>query len=73
MSPIFGVETKSVPGFGGIRKYETELTIQTLKPNKHILGIIREDGKHISSFSIDNNKLEDIAQNEFWVLKDRHL
>ena len=73
MSPVFGVKTTSIPGFGGVRKYETELTLQSIKPNTNILGIIREDGTHISSFSITDAKLRRIAENDFWVLKDRNL
>jgi len=73
MSPVFGVNTKSVPGFAGVRKQETELTIQSTKPNKNILGILREDGMHISSFSITDDKLKAIAKNDFWILKDRNL
>jgi hypothetical protein len=73
MSPIFGVNTKSVPGFTGVRKQDTELTIQSTKSNINILGIIREDGMHISSFSINDDKLKTIVNNDFWVLKDRNL
>jgi hypothetical protein len=73
MSPIFGVNTRSVPGFAGVRKQESELTIQTIKPNMHILGIIREDGTHISSFPVNDDKLKKIANNDFWVLENRNL
>jgi hypothetical protein len=73
MSPVFGVKTMSIPGFAGVRKYETELTIQRIKPNMNILGIIREDGTHISSFSVTDKKLKKIAKNDFWVLEDRNL
>lgn len=73
MSPVFDVNIKSVPGFAGVRKQETELTIQSIEPNKNIIGIIREDGMHISSFPVKNKKLKEIAKNDFWVLKDRDL
>jgi hypothetical protein len=73
MSPIFGVNTKSVPGFAGVRKQDTELTIQSTKSNIHILGIIREDGMHISSFPVKNKKLKEMAKDDFWVLKDRYF
>jgi hypothetical protein len=73
MSPIFGVNTKSLPGFAGVRKQDTELTIQSTKPNTNILGIIREDGMHISSFFITDDKLKTMVNNDFWVLKDRNL
>ena len=74
MSPIFGVNTKSVPGFAGVRKQDTELTIQqTDTPDKTILSIIREDGVHISSFSVNNEVLRKITKDNFWVLKNRNL
>jgi len=73
MSPIFGVNTKSVQCFAGIRKQEAELTIQSTKPNTNILGIIRENGIHISSFFITDDRLKTIVNNDFWVLKDRNL
>ena len=76
ISPIFcvnGVHTKSVPGFAGVRKQETELTIQSINSNRHILGIIREDGTHISSFSMNKKELKQLVQNDFWVLKGRNL
>ena len=73
MSPVFDVNIKSVPGFAGVRKQETELTIQSIEPDKNILSIIREDGKHVSSFSVTDDKLIDIAKNDFWVLKNRNL
>ena len=73
MSPIFDVNTKSVPGFAGVRKQDTELTIQSTKPNINIFGIIREDGMHILSFSITDDELKKIVNNDFWVLKDRNL
>ena len=59
MSPLFGPkETFSVPGFAGKYKQNTELTIQqTNRPNKTILSIIREDGLHISSYSINDRAL----------------
>jgi hypothetical protein len=73
MSPIFGVNTKSVTGFAGVRKQDTQLTIQSTKPNINTLGIIREDGMHISSFSITDYKLKTMVNNDFWALKDRNL
>jgi hypothetical protein len=44
-----------------------------IKISPIILGIIREDGTHISSFSITDDKLKTIANNDFRVLKDRNL
>ena len=73
MIPVFGVTPMSVPGFAGRQKYETELTIQQIKPKTRILSIIREDGTHISSFSITDDKLRRIAENDFWVLENRNL
>ena len=75
ISPLFGPkETFLVPGFAGKFKQNTELTIQqTDTPDKTILSIIREDGVHISSFSVTNEVLREITKDNFWVLKNRNL
>jgi hypothetical protein len=75
MSPLFGPkETFLVPGFAGKFKQNTELTIQqTDTPDKTILSLIREDGVHISSFSVNNKVLRKITKYNFWVLKNRNL
>jgi len=75
MSPLFGPkETFLVPGFAAKFKQNIELTIQqTDTPNKTILSIIREDGVHISSFSVNNKVLREITKDNFWVLKNRNL
>jgi hypothetical protein len=63
-----------VPGFAVKFKQNTELTIQqTDTPDKTILSIIREDGVHISSFSVDDADIRKITKNNFWVLKNRNL
>jgi len=75
MSPLFGQKkTLSVPGFAGTYKQNTELTIQQNDtPDNTILNIIREDGLHISSFSIDDVALKKLIKDDFWVLKNRNL
>ena len=75
ISPLFGPKkTLSVPGFAGKHKQNTELTIQpTDTPNNNILSIIREDGLHISSYSIDDRALRQLTKDNFWVLKNRNL
>jgi hypothetical protein len=72
ISPIFGrgKKTLSVPGFAGKNKIGTELTIEMRGRDQNMLSIIREDGLHISSFSLNDEKL---VQNNFWVLKNRNL
>jgi hypothetical protein len=35
--------------------------------------IIREDGTHISFFSVDHSAIEKLIENDFWVLRDRNL
>jgi hypothetical protein len=62
-----------VPGFAGVNKRATELKIKNVKPNEHILSIIREDGVHISSYAIDDDRLRRLVKDGFWVLKDRDL
>jgi len=75
MSPLFGPKkTFPVAGFAGKFKQNTELTIQqTETPNKTILSIIREDGLHISSYSVDDRALLKLTEDNFWVLKNRNL
>jgi hypothetical protein len=73
MSPRFN-EIWSVLGFAGIHKTETELVIQSTKtPKKYILSVVREDGLHISSYSISQLDLENMAKDEFWVWKNSTL
>jgi hypothetical protein len=65
-----------VPGYAGINKVGTELIITPKRgdPDKFILGIIREDGVHISSYPINSARLKRIAiEDKFWVLKDRYF
>ena len=75
MSPLFGPKnTTTVPGFAGKHKQNTELTIQqTNIPNSSILSIVREDGLHISSYSLDDNAVRKLVNDGFWVLKNRNL
>ena len=75
ISPLFGPkETFLVPGFAGKFKRNTELTIQqTDTPNESLLSIIREDGGHISTFSINDDYLQGIIDDGFWVLKKRNI
>jgi len=71
--PAFGERLRSVPGHSGVRKREVELKIQSIGPDAHILSIVREDGMHVSSFIVDDDKLIKIAEDDFWVLKDRNI
>lgn len=75
MSPFFGPKkTFSVLGFARKYKQNTELTIQQRDtPNNTILSIIREDGLHISSYSIDDIALRQLTKDNFWVFKNRNL
>jgi len=67
--------TISVPGFAGTHKIGTELIFQQKPDNKNIntISIIREDGTHISSFSVNVDAINKIIDNDFWVLRDRNL
>lgn len=84
--PLYNPNTKSYEGYAGRQKRDTRLVLTPVpeswpgnKPppgvaNKdHYLGIVREDGLHISTFPISNKKLLEIAQDKFWVLQDRNL
>ena len=75
MSPLFGQKkTISVPGFAGVNKINTELTIQLgNKPDSNLISIIREDGVHITTYSITDIGLKKLYKDGFWVLKDRNL
>lgn len=74
--PKKGVDFKVVPGFVGTRKRDSDLTITPMESNsnKVMLGIIREDGVHITSYPVKLTKLKRIALVDgFWVLKERNL
>lgn len=74
MCPLFEKKTFSVADFARKYKQNTELTIQqTDTPNHTILSIIREDGLHISSYSVDDRALRQLTKDNFWVLKNRNL
>lgn len=68
-----GGKTILVPGFAGKQKIGTELTIEQKPNGRNMLGIIREDGTHISSYSLEFPELEKLLKNDFWVLRDRNL
>lgn len=74
MNPTFGIKTRSVPGFAGIRKTRVDIVIQDI-PNSenHYLSVIRDDGTHISSYPVISEKLLKIAQDNFWIWKDRNF
>jgi len=81
---VYNPKTKQYPGFAGKQRRETQLVVTpppvplpgTPAPvqNQDIyLGVIREDDLHITTFPITPQKLLDIAQNDFWVLKKQDL
>jgi len=86
--PVYNSKTKQYPGYAGTRRRETQLVVTpspeplsgTPAPinveveNRDIhLGIIREDGLHITTFPITLEKLAEIANDDFWVLKEQDL
>ena len=79
--PIFVPVPKQKPDFtswlgtAGREKVPTEITVTPIRsdPGKFIVGIIREDGVHISSFKLTKKKLIKIGQNNFWVLQKRDI
>lgn len=86
LSPVYNPKTKQYPGFAGRQRRETQLVVTpppepfpgTPAPinvqNQDIdLGIIREDGLHITTFPINPQKLVEIAKDDFWVLKKQNL
>jgi hypothetical protein len=84
LSLVYNPKCKSIPGFAGQRKRETRLMItppldpfpgaplpQVASPATYDLGIVREDGLHISTLSITQKQLELLAHDDFWILKKR--
>lgn len=75
--PVYNPTTKSYPGFAGKQKRETQLVLTPIDPGvgnqDFYLGLIREDGLHITTYPITKNKLQNIAKDDFWVLQDRDL
>lgn len=65
--------TLEVPGLAGINATSTTLIFQMDKKNHYTMGVIREDGTHISSYSITSGKLKKIADNKFWIWPERAL
>ena len=75
LCPIFNIPgtNYAVSGFAGRRKINTDLTIQQMTNGSNMLGIIREDGTHISSYPVDATGLQSLVDNNFWVLRNRDL
>jgi len=70
MKPTFGITTRPVRGFAGIRKEPIGLVIKDI-PNSenYYLSVIRNDRIHISSYPIKSKKLGEIVQDDFWLWK----
>lgn len=63
MNPLFGA---------GKNRVNVGLVIQQIpKTNNYYLSIIKDNGKHISSYSVTGKKLKKIIANDFWVLTDK--
>jgi hypothetical protein len=75
MCPIFNIRgrTTSVPGFAGVFKTPTELQIEHRIDGRIMINVIREDGKHISSYSTNEKGLAKLIKNNFWVFRNRYL
>ena len=72
MIPIFGIKTYGIRGFAGKNRVDVGLVIQQIpKTNNYYLSIIKDNGKHISSYSIKENKLKKIIADGFWVLPNK--
>ena len=72
MSPIFGMKTYGIRGFAGENRVDVGLVIQQIpKTNNYYLSIVKDNSKHISSYSITENKLKKIIADGFWVLPDK--
>jgi hypothetical protein len=74
ISPTFGIKTLPVRGFAGIGKENVGMVIKNIPNSKNrYLSVIRNDGTHISSYPVNPEKLLKIAQDRFWVWKDRNF
>jgi archaellum biogenesis protein FlaJ (TadC family) len=72
MNPLFGTQTFAVRGFAGKNRVNVGLVIQKIpKTDNYYLSIIKDNGKHTSSYSITGKKLKKIVANDFWVLTDK--
>ena len=68
-----GITTFAVRGFAGKRKANVGIVIQTIpNSNNHYISVIKDDGKHISSYVVKPKKLSKIMDDDFWVWKDRN-
>ena len=74
MNPVFGINTLPVRGFTGNHKTDVGLVIQSI-PNSSDsrLSIIKDNGQHVSTYTVTQKKLIKIVQDGFWVLKTRHF
>ncbi len=72
MNPTFGTKTYGTRGFAGENRANVGLVIQQIpKTKKFYLSIIKDNGKHITSYSITLEKLKKIIANGFWVLQNQ--
>ena len=72
MNPIFGTKTYGLRGFAGENRANVGLVIQQIpKTNKFYLSIIKDNGKHSTSYSITEKKLNKIIADGFWVLQNQ--
>ena len=68
-----GLTTLAVRGFAGKRKANVGIVIQTIpNSNNHYISVIKDDGKHISSYVVKPKKLSKIMDDDFWVWKDHN-
>ena len=73
MNPVFGLKTVPVRGFAGRLKHDVGLVIQDIpKSSNRRLSIISDNGKHISSFTVTELRLQQIVKDGFWILKDQN-
>lgn len=74
MNPIFGTQTYGVRGFAGKNRVNVGLVIQQIpKTNNYYLSIIKDNGMHVSSYSITGNKLNKITHEDFGLFQTELL
>ena len=72
MSPQFGTLTMEIRGKAGTSETPVGLVIQKIpNTNRMYLSIIKDNGKHITTYPITNQRLNRLRNNDFWVLRTR--
>ena len=70
---ISGSRVVTLPGIAGKYKISVQLQLKEVKDGVYIFSVIRETGKHLSSYTINDQRLLYIAKKNLWIWKNRKL